>query len=313
MLKETWRRSSSPAVWAVALVAGAPALVQAQTQLFPLAPIQRERVPCPMEDPVYGLYRHQYFGYYPTCWRPFPPGWGCPSPEAPNQAQEFQKLKRAPLPEGVPGPEPEPGLEPIPGENPTMPRNGRPAMPPLPPTERSPFDLDTTPNPPGGRMPEQGAPGGAAPRNDRSVPPAVPPTTSRALPLQAAPSDDEKGSEATAPLLALPDPAEGATSATPADSGPAAAPTGNAGAAGGPPTGGAPGQVSPALPGMVNPVSGRPVMSPNLPPNSPANVLAPSSVAPVAMPVRAPMPVQAPQRRGPISTLFSGLSARMRR
>ena len=33
----------------------------------------------------------------------------------------------------------------------------------------------------------------------------------------------------------------------------------------------------------------------------------PSSVAPVAM------PVQAPQRRGPISTLFSGLSARMRR
>ena len=37
-----------------------------ETQLFPLAPIQRERVPCPMEDPVYGLYRHQYFtAYFP--------------------------------------------------------------------------------------------------------------------------------------------------------------------------------------------------------------------------------------------------------
>src|SRR5438105_15280655 len=80
MLKRTWRRSSSPAVWAVALVLGAPALVRAQTQLFPLAPIQRQRVPCPLEDPVYGLYRHQYYGYFPTCWRQFPPGWGCPSP-----------------------------------------------------------------------------------------------------------------------------------------------------------------------------------------------------------------------------------------
>ena len=78
-----------------AAVVDAPAFVQAQTELFPLAPIKRERVPCPMEDPVYGLYRHQYFGYYPTCWRAFPPGWGCPSPEAPNPALEFQRRNRA--------------------------------------------------------------------------------------------------------------------------------------------------------------------------------------------------------------------------
>ena len=43
MLKRTWRRSSSPAVWSVVLTLGVPALVQAQTQLFPLAPIQRQR------------------------------------------------------------------------------------------------------------------------------------------------------------------------------------------------------------------------------------------------------------------------------
>ncbi len=67
MMKRTRRRSSSPAVWAVALALGVPALVQAQTQLFPLAHIQRQRPPCPMEDPVYGLYRQQYFGHFPTC------------------------------------------------------------------------------------------------------------------------------------------------------------------------------------------------------------------------------------------------------
>src|SRR4029077_19114019 len=67
MIKRTWMRSSSPAVWAMVLTLGVPALVQAQTQLFPLAPIQRQRPPCPMEDPVYGLYRQQYFGYFSTC------------------------------------------------------------------------------------------------------------------------------------------------------------------------------------------------------------------------------------------------------
>lgn len=64
----------------------------AQTALFPNAGINRERVPCDLEDPVYRQYRNMYYGYHPTCWRRFPEGWGCPSPEAPNAAEAFRKL-----------------------------------------------------------------------------------------------------------------------------------------------------------------------------------------------------------------------------
>jgi hypothetical protein len=116
------------------VVLGAPALVEAQQSgLFPNASIRRERVPCPHEDPVYRLYRHEYFGYHPTCWRRFPAGWGCPSPEAPNVAQAFRDQPRdAPptdlptgnddeLPGGLPGEarprerrEPDPGMLPPP-------------------------------------------------------------------------------------------------------------------------------------------------------------------------------------------------------
>ena len=95
MLINSRRRLRSPAAWALVVVLGVPALVEAQQSgLFPNAPIDRERVPCPHEDPVYRLYRHQYFGYHPTCWRRFPEGWGCPSPEAPNVAQAFRDQPR---------------------------------------------------------------------------------------------------------------------------------------------------------------------------------------------------------------------------
>ena len=100
MLINSRRRFRSPAAWALVVVFGAPALVEAQQSgLFPNAPINRERVPCPHEDPVYRLYRHQYFGYHPTCWRRFPEGWGCPSPEAPNVAQAFRDQPRDAPPE----------------------------------------------------------------------------------------------------------------------------------------------------------------------------------------------------------------------
>src|SRR5262249_47506265 len=62
-----------------------------QTGLFPLAPIRRERVPCANEDPIYKLYKQQYFGYHYTCWRPFPAGWGCPSKEAPDREKSFRE------------------------------------------------------------------------------------------------------------------------------------------------------------------------------------------------------------------------------
>src|SRR5690348_16566394 len=42
-----------------------------QTGLFPQAPIRRQRVPCDQEDLTYKIYKHQYFGYHPTCWRSF--------------------------------------------------------------------------------------------------------------------------------------------------------------------------------------------------------------------------------------------------
>ena len=61
-----------------------------QTGLFPLAPIRRQRPRCDQQDPVYRLYKDQYFGYHPTLWRRFPSGWGAPSPEAPDAAAEFK-------------------------------------------------------------------------------------------------------------------------------------------------------------------------------------------------------------------------------
>lgn len=62
-----------------------------QTGLFPLAPIRRQRVPCDQEDPTYKIYKSQYFGYHPTCWNPFPAGWGCPSTQAPNREQSLRE------------------------------------------------------------------------------------------------------------------------------------------------------------------------------------------------------------------------------
>src|SRR5262249_4029368 len=74
-----------------------------QTGLFPLAPIRRQRVPCDQEDPTYKIYKHQYFGYHPTCWRTFPAGWGCPSAEAPNKEQSFRALPPGNVPEDEEG------------------------------------------------------------------------------------------------------------------------------------------------------------------------------------------------------------------
>lgn len=64
----------------------------AEAQLFPNLPTRkRVRPDCADELPVYGMYRHKYYGYYPTCWRQFPPGWGCPSTEAPDWQAELSR------------------------------------------------------------------------------------------------------------------------------------------------------------------------------------------------------------------------------
>jgi hypothetical protein len=156
---------------ALALVVSLPELARAQPGgLFPNAPIRRQRVPCDQEDPVYKTYKYKYFGYHPTCWRPFPDGWGCPSPEAPDRKKSFEKQPLVPregeLPGAMPGAEtperpetrptqpevprridpfemqPEPGA---PGAAPTAPR--RPQTPVVPPS-RDPFQLDRPDNPP---------------------------------------------------------------------------------------------------------------------------------------------------------------------
>jgi hypothetical protein len=341
MLTKTWRRSSSPAAWALVLTLGAPALVQAQTQLFPLAPIRRERVPCPVEDPVYGMYRHQYFGYFPTCWRTFPPGWGCPSSEGPNLAKSFADQPRD-KPREVPlGPEEE---GPMPGEEPSAPGR-RPQFPPLP-EGRSPFDMEPAPkpdaNPPGN-------PGERPPRQGRANPPAVaaptPTTASRVGPAPAtAPGAPAAGASAgdkdvaqpdggTAPLLALPDPAEAAPAATPPGlgngNGNGNSPDVGVGAVPGPSgitplehTGALPGPLGPPTVSMSSPPT--PALNPNdgqtqpmmARPANPGGMLpAESALAPIASaPVqRPPAPVQAPQRRGPISTLFNGMTSWLRR
>lgn len=144
----------------------------AQAQLFPNLPIRRERTPCVAEPPVFALYRHEYFGYHPTCWRPFPLGWGCPSPEAPDTRQAITEVQEeirrreqqeaeqpqegATTPEGTPAPAPE-GTPAPEGE-----------MPALPPT-RSPFPLDR--EAPGTPRTRESAP----PPADLGAPPVTPP------------------------------------------------------------------------------------------------------------------------------------------
>ena len=82
-----------------------PELVSAQANaLFPNIYIKRKRPCTDLESPQYRMMREQYYGYYPTCWRRFPEGWGCVSADAPDWAAA---KKKQPLeyPEGVNPPE----------------------------------------------------------------------------------------------------------------------------------------------------------------------------------------------------------------
>lgn len=236
------RRLGWAAAGVLAAAAGAPSLAHAQQSgLFPLAPIRRERVPCPMEDPVYKLYRHEYFGYHPTCWRRFPANWGCPSPEAPNAAAEFKKLPRDVPPdeegEGMPGPEgekapapgpgnPPPG-EPNPNNIPALPEgrnpfefdNNTPAKPNLRDPNRNPFLSEDPAKPPaGGAQPTKppagdntpvpppvDAPGVDNPGAADASSPGLPPVAEA---VESAPGAIGGGPEQ--PLLSLPDPTAGA-------------------------------------------------------------------------------------------------------
>ncbi len=138
-----------------------------QTGLFPLAPIRRQRVPCDREDPTYKIYKQQYFGYHPTCWRTFPPGWGCPSAQAPD----FEKSKRD-FPPGHATEETAGEGSPF-EDQPIQPRERRaPGMPAIPEDRVDPFGEMEQPqrgapnvNPPARGNPAPRTP--AAPRGER--------------------------------------------------------------------------------------------------------------------------------------------------
>jgi hypothetical protein len=133
-----------------------------QSGLFPLAPIRRQRVPCDQEDPTYKIYKHQYFGYHPTCWRTFPSGWGCPSTEAPSKERSFREVPPGNAPEDL-GPEMPPGEE-----RGAPPLRRGPGIPELP-RERDPFTTDE---------PERGMPN-ALPAPRGTTPPRTAPPPAR--------------------------------------------------------------------------------------------------------------------------------------
>jgi hypothetical protein len=210
------RRDQGLALAVLTVVLSLPELAHAQQSgLFPLSPIKRQRVPCDQEDPIYKTYKHQYFGYHPTCWRKFPDGWGCPSREAPNKEKSFKEL---PLlggaTQGGGPPNEERPMEP------GGPAPSRPAVPNPPADTRSPFELDKPADPftspprsgtgtgqPRGNPPPQTD---SPPLSDNDVPdlsaPADQPRRSQG-PRSARRDDDDQpasGEEGDGPLLALP-------------------------------------------------------------------------------------------------------------
>jgi hypothetical protein len=148
-------RRGSGLLLGLAIVLGAPALAGAQ--LIPDLPIRRQRPDCSQENPQYKIIRQEYWGYYPTCWKRFPAGSGCPSPEAPNWEKSKLKPPLAPLGAIKPtnpdqGDNTEPpgdGMQNPPPDQARPPANPKPAdvalPPPLSPDAPSPFDTDPKP------------------------------------------------------------------------------------------------------------------------------------------------------------------------
>lgn len=178
-----------------------------QTGLFPLAPIRRQRVPCDQEDPTYKVYKQQYFGYHPTCWRTFPEGWGCPSGQRPDVEKSKKDIPPGNNPEL--GGDLEEGMGPE--RNPQMER--RPERPGIP-EGPSPFD----------EGPGAGAPNVAPlPGRGNAAPGRTTPAPGRANPRTG---DDDPFRDLNAPGAAMSRPRGGsgarggAMPAAPADEAP---------------------------------------------------------------------------------------------
>ena len=210
------------------LVSSLPELARAQqTGLFPNMNVRRQRVPCDQEDPIYKVYKHQYYGYHPTCWRTFPSGWGCPSREAPNREQSFKEIPlqagerlpsldqpetdemRPPPATNRPGMPALPGgarspFEEEPGAPPAAPRGGQnPRQAP----QRDPFELDNKPDAPAAPAPGQSRPPGAGAATngpELSAPAATSPATQGARTSRNESTDEAVARDDDGPLLALP-------------------------------------------------------------------------------------------------------------
>ncbi|WP_165227609.1 hypothetical protein [Aquisphaera insulae] len=174
MLTRTLERRTRRVVAALAVFAGMTGLANAQQGgLFPLHPIKRQRVACPNEDPIYGTYRNQYYGYYPTQWKPFPQGWNLAGPETPNAAAEFQQHPLAAVSE-----------PPAEGDKPDReaPDAGdKPAVPEPPTDTKSPFEMDPAEGSTAPRRPSTSAPARTPTPGTVNTPPAAP-TTPRPTP-----------------------------------------------------------------------------------------------------------------------------------
>jgi hypothetical protein len=205
-----------PIAWAIVALVFEPAAEAQISGLFPLAPVhKRQRTPRDMEDPAYRMYRQDYFGYHPTCWRKFPAGWGCPSSEAPDAKESFRQRKLDLPPagdagegEGAPGPDEgmrPGGARPDPNALPNLPSGGSPFEIEKPPAGRD-RDRGTVPDPSGlppttdPRAPERPTPPGAS---IEAPPPAPTPPGAGESELSVAPP----------PGLILPDPTAGAGAA----------------------------------------------------------------------------------------------------
>ncbi len=295
MLTLSWRKAGSSSALAMALVVGLPALAQAQ--LLPNLWIQRERTPCANEPPFYSHIRHNYYGYFPTCWRKFPEGWACPcpNPEAPDAAASFRDQPRDPKPELPPPDSLDTGgpLQPTApdlGPAPPGPRRGADSeMPPLP---RGISPLNDNPTGPGGRdlipgAPPQPTPGRGNQPEQRDpfapIPPALPRSTGPGSSSMRSPLPAGEGP-------ALEPPAGDAASVQPTSANDSLA---------------APGDPVLALPEMSRP-DGSLAADPTMPPS-----LAPDATTADAQPATA-APAQAPRRPGLLSGLLN-LGNRRRR
>jgi hypothetical protein len=164
MLTQSIRRKPGLVLAVCAAFLSLSGLAQAQQSgMFPLHAIKRERTPCANEEPIYKLYRNQYYGYFPTQWRRFPDGWSLRSPEGPNTIEE---LKKNP----IEGPKPfAPGEEDMQGPETPAPK---PAIPNPPRDERSPFEMDR-PEPGAGAVPGVAPPARTTPApRSSTAPPA---------------------------------------------------------------------------------------------------------------------------------------------